>query len=127
MVRKTLGKGRVWGLRGVLSPCSLTLKKNKKLCVAPEAPWIQLLIYKLTQRYTTPSDHKTGSVPNVLAGLLDLHPFPPPKTCRNSIKKEASARPRRDAERWAGGAERRCRPPRRPPAPSLPLSGYHDK
>ncbi|KAM6301269.1 C-X-C motif chemokine 13-like [Aegotheles albertisi] len=28
----------------------LTLKKNKKVCVAPEAPWIQLLIFKLTQR-----------------------------------------------------------------------------
>ncbi|KAM9295733.1 C-X-C motif chemokine 2-like [Morus bassanus] len=28
----------------------LTLKKNKKVCVAPEAPWIQLLIYKLMQR-----------------------------------------------------------------------------
>ncbi|KFQ12928.1 hypothetical protein AS28_11951, partial [Pygoscelis adeliae] len=27
----------------------LTLKKNKKVCVAPEAPWIQLLIHKLTQ------------------------------------------------------------------------------
>ncbi|XP_019329949.1 PREDICTED: C-X-C motif chemokine 2-like [Aptenodytes forsteri] len=31
----------------------LTLKKNKKVCVAPEAPWIQLLIYKLTQRNAT--------------------------------------------------------------------------
>ncbi|XP_055568326.1 C-X-C motif chemokine 2-like [Falco biarmicus] len=30
----------------------LTLKKNKKVCVAPEAPWIQLLIHKLTQRNT---------------------------------------------------------------------------
>ncbi|XP_074011097.1 C-X-C motif chemokine 2-like [Numenius arquata] len=28
----------------------LTLKKNKKVCVAPEAPWIQLLIHKLMQR-----------------------------------------------------------------------------
>ncbi|XP_016153191.1 PREDICTED: C-X-C motif chemokine 2-like [Ficedula albicollis] len=28
----------------------LTLKKNRKVCVAPEAPWIQLLIHKLTQR-----------------------------------------------------------------------------
>ncbi|POI26234.1 hypothetical protein CIB84_010016, partial [Bambusicola thoracicus] len=27
----------------------LTLKRNKKVCVAPEAPWIQLLIHKLTQ------------------------------------------------------------------------------
>ncbi|XP_049671526.1 C-X-C motif chemokine 2-like [Accipiter gentilis] len=31
----------------------LTLKKNKKVCVAPEAPWIQLLIHKLTQRNFT--------------------------------------------------------------------------
>ncbi|XP_010019840.1 PREDICTED: C-X-C motif chemokine 13-like [Nestor notabilis] len=31
----------------------LTLKKNKKVCVAPEAPWIQLLIFKLTQRNVT--------------------------------------------------------------------------
>ncbi|XP_029881219.1 C-X-C motif chemokine 2-like [Aquila chrysaetos chrysaetos] len=66
----------------------LTLKKNKKVCVAPEAPWIQLLIHKLTQR--------------------------------NFTKKEGAARPRRAAERW-------CRPPRRPPAPSLPLSPYHNK
>uniref|UniRef100_A0A8C4U1D8 Chemokine interleukin-8-like domain-containing protein n=1 Tax=Falco tinnunculus TaxID=100819 RepID=A0A8C4U1D8_FALTI len=36
----------------------LTLKKNKKVCVAPEAPWIQLLIHKLTQRYATPSSQK---------------------------------------------------------------------
>ncbi|XP_042668125.1 C-X-C motif chemokine 13-like isoform X1 [Centrocercus urophasianus] len=31
----------------------LTLKRNKKVCVAPEAPWIQLLIHKLTQRDVT--------------------------------------------------------------------------
>ncbi|KAM9236566.1 C-X-C motif chemokine 2-like [Leptosomus discolor] len=74
----------------------LTLKKNKKVCVAPEAPWIQLLIHKLTQR--------------------------------NATKKEAAARPRREAERWAGGVEWWCWPPRRPPALSLlPLSGYNDK
>ncbi|KAM6206085.1 C-X-C motif chemokine 2-like [Sarcoramphus papa] len=73
----------------------LTLKKNKKVCVAPEAPWIQLLIFKLTQR--------------------------------NATKKEAAARPRREAERWAGGAERWCWPPRRPPAPSLPLSADNNK
>ncbi|KAM6075994.1 C-X-C motif chemokine 2-like [Chlamydotis macqueenii] len=70
----------------------LTLKKNKKVCVDPEAPWIQLLIYKLMQRSAT--------------------------------KKEAAARPRRAAARWAGGAEQWCRRPRRPPAPSLPVSGY---
>ncbi|XP_068797284.1 C-X-C motif chemokine 13-like [Struthio camelus] len=28
----------------------LSLKRNKKVCVAPEAPWIQLLIHRLTQR-----------------------------------------------------------------------------
>ncbi|KAM7052720.1 C-X-C motif chemokine 2-like [Acridotheres tristis] len=28
----------------------LTLKKNRRVCVTPEAPWIQLLIHKLTQR-----------------------------------------------------------------------------
>ncbi|XP_027554323.1 C-X-C motif chemokine 2-like [Neopelma chrysocephalum] len=28
----------------------LTLKKNKRVCVAPEAPWIQLVIHRLTQR-----------------------------------------------------------------------------
>ncbi|XP_039565424.1 growth-regulated alpha protein-like [Passer montanus] len=28
----------------------LTLKKNRRVCVAPEAPWIQLLIHKLMQR-----------------------------------------------------------------------------
>ncbi|XP_039240290.1 growth-regulated alpha protein-like [Pipra filicauda] len=28
----------------------LTLKKNKRVCVAPEAPWIQLLVQRLTQR-----------------------------------------------------------------------------
>ncbi|XP_050176582.1 C-X-C motif chemokine 2-like [Myiozetetes cayanensis] len=28
----------------------LTLKKNKRVCVAPEAPWIQLLIHRLTER-----------------------------------------------------------------------------
>ncbi|KAM4670574.1 C-X-C motif chemokine 2-like [Amazona ochrocephala] len=38
----------------------LTLKKNKKVCVAPEAPWIQLLIFKLTQRYVMPGDRTTG-------------------------------------------------------------------
>ncbi|XP_074721246.1 C-X-C motif chemokine 2-like [Strix uralensis] len=69
----------------------LTLKKNKKVCVAPEAPWIQLLIHKLMQR--------------------------------NATKKEAVARPRREAERWAGGAEQWCQPA----APSLPLSGYKNK
>lgn len=42
------------GLEGVSSLRSLTLKKNKKLCVAPEAPWIQLLIHRLTQRYAAP-------------------------------------------------------------------------
>ncbi|KAM6361877.1 C-X-C motif chemokine 2-like [Alca torda] len=31
----------------------LTLKKNKKVCVAPEAPWIQLLLHKLMQRNAT--------------------------------------------------------------------------
>uniref|UniRef100_A0A8D0FXY6 C-X-C motif chemokine ligand 13 n=1 Tax=Strix occidentalis caurina TaxID=311401 RepID=A0A8D0FXY6_STROC len=31
----------------------LTLKKNKKVCVAPEAPWIQLLIHKLMQSLTS--------------------------------------------------------------------------
>ncbi|XP_068009902.1 C-X-C motif chemokine 13-like [Melanerpes formicivorus] len=31
----------------------LTLKKNKKVCVAPEARWIQLLVRKLTQRSVT--------------------------------------------------------------------------
>ncbi|XP_028942588.1 interleukin-8-like, partial [Antrostomus carolinensis] len=45
----------------------LTLKKNRKVCVTPEAPWIQMLIHKLMQRSTT--------------------------------KKEAAARPRREAER----------------------------
>ncbi|XP_069626425.1 C-X-C motif chemokine 2-like isoform X2 [Haliaeetus albicilla] len=73
----------------------LTLKRNKKVCVAPEAPWIQLLIHKLTQR--------------------------------NFTKKEGAARPRRAAERWAGGVERWCWPPRRPPTPSFPLSPYHNK
>ncbi|XP_027744999.1 C-X-C motif chemokine 2-like [Empidonax traillii] len=28
----------------------LTLKKNKRVCVSPEAPWIQLLIHRLTER-----------------------------------------------------------------------------
>uniref|UniRef100_A0A8C0F572 Chemokine interleukin-8-like domain-containing protein n=2 Tax=Telluraves TaxID=3073808 RepID=A0A8C0F572_BUBBB len=46
----------------------LTLKKNKKVCVAPEAPWIQLLIHKLMQRYATPSNQKPSSVTNALAG-----------------------------------------------------------
>uniref|UniRef100_A0A8C8EDM8 Chemokine interleukin-8-like domain-containing protein n=1 Tax=Otus sunia TaxID=257818 RepID=A0A8C8EDM8_9STRI len=46
----------------------LTLKKNKKVCVAPEAPWIQLLIHKLMQRYATPSNQKPSSVTNTLAG-----------------------------------------------------------
>ncbi|KFZ65230.1 hypothetical protein N321_07567, partial [Antrostomus carolinensis] len=27
----------------------LTLKKNRKVCVTPEAPWIQMLIHKLMQ------------------------------------------------------------------------------
>ncbi|KAM9381578.1 C-X-C motif chemokine 13-like [Phaethornis superciliosus] len=31
----------------------LTLKKSKKVCVAPEAAWIQVLIHKLTQRNST--------------------------------------------------------------------------
>nr|XP_030128036.3 growth-regulated alpha protein [Taeniopygia guttata] len=31
----------------------LTLKKNKRVCVTPEAPWIQLLIHKLMQRNST--------------------------------------------------------------------------
>ncbi|XP_025898550.1 C-X-C motif chemokine 13-like [Nothoprocta perdicaria] len=28
----------------------LSLKRNKKVCVAPEAPWIQVLLHRLTQR-----------------------------------------------------------------------------
>lgn len=45
-----VGSGELWGgAERVWSPCSLTLKRNKKVCVAPEAPWIQLLIHKLTQ------------------------------------------------------------------------------
>ncbi|XP_027311899.3 C-X-C motif chemokine 13-like [Anas platyrhynchos] len=28
----------------------LSLTRSRKVCVAPEAPWIQLLIHKLTQR-----------------------------------------------------------------------------
>ncbi|XP_068868405.1 C-X-C motif chemokine 2-like [Aphelocoma coerulescens] len=31
----------------------LTLKKNRRVCVTPEAPWIQLLIHKLMQRNDT--------------------------------------------------------------------------
>ncbi|XP_025945900.1 C-X-C motif chemokine 13-like [Apteryx rowi] len=31
----------------------LSLKRNKKVCVAPEAPWIQLLIHRLMQRNAT--------------------------------------------------------------------------
>ncbi|XP_018779098.3 growth-regulated alpha protein-like [Serinus canaria] len=31
----------------------LTLKKNRQVCVTPEAPWIQLLIHKLMQRNGT--------------------------------------------------------------------------
>ncbi|XP_066040862.1 C-X-C motif chemokine 2-like isoform X4 [Chamaea fasciata] len=31
----------------------LTLKKNRRVCVTPEAPWIQLLIHKLMQRNGT--------------------------------------------------------------------------
>ncbi|XP_074946133.1 C-X-C motif chemokine 2-like isoform X1 [Phalacrocorax aristotelis] len=73
----------------------LTLKKNKKVCVAPEAPWIQLLIYKLTQR--------------------------------NIPKKEAALRLRRQAERWAGGADRWRRHPCISPTLSLPLSRYNNK
>lgn len=58
------------GLRGVSSPCSLTLKKNKKVCVAPEAPWIQLLIHKLTQRYVTPSERKTSGLSKRVGRML---------------------------------------------------------
>ncbi|XP_066040860.1 C-X-C motif chemokine 3-like isoform X2 [Chamaea fasciata] len=29
----------------------LTLKKNRRVCVTPEAPWIQLLIHKLMQSF----------------------------------------------------------------------------
>lgn len=42
------------GAERVSPPCSLSLKNNKKVCVDPEAPWIQLLIHKLMQRYATP-------------------------------------------------------------------------
>ncbi|KAK2546117.1 C-X-C motif chemokine 13-like [Columba livia] len=31
----------------------LTLKRNRKVCVAPEAAWIQLLLHKLLQRNAT--------------------------------------------------------------------------
>ncbi|XP_066172960.1 C-X-C motif chemokine 2-like isoform X2 [Sylvia atricapilla] len=31
----------------------LTLKKNRRVCVTPEAPWIQLLIHKLMQKSGT--------------------------------------------------------------------------
>ncbi|XP_071411158.1 C-X-C motif chemokine 2-like [Pithys albifrons albifrons] len=34
----------------------LTLKRNKRVCVSPEAPWIQLLIHRLTQRNATGKD-----------------------------------------------------------------------
>ncbi|XP_074444768.1 C-X-C motif chemokine 2-like isoform X1 [Larus michahellis] len=39
----------------------LTLKKNKKVCVAPEAPWIQLLIHKLMQRQIQTNASSEGS------------------------------------------------------------------
>ncbi|XP_051625402.1 uncharacterized protein LOC127461544 isoform X1 [Manacus candei] len=49
----------------------LTLKKNKRVCVAPEAPWIQLLVHRLTQRYAGQS-----GISNALAGrCLPPHLF----------------------------------------------------
>ncbi|KAF2977613.1 hypothetical protein EK904_010718 [Melospiza melodia maxima] len=48
------GLEKLWGrdMHGVRGswPYSLTLKKNRQVCVTPEAPWIQLLIHKLMQR-----------------------------------------------------------------------------
>lgn len=44
------GRGSWRGAERVRSPCSLSLTRSRKVCVAPEAPWIQLLIHKLTQR-----------------------------------------------------------------------------
>ncbi|XP_059682704.1 interleukin-8-like [Gavia stellata] len=48
----------------------LTLKKKKKVCVAPEAPWIQLLIHRLTQRYVMPSDRKTSGSSKRVGGMV---------------------------------------------------------
>lgn len=89
------------GAEGVSSPCSLTLKKNKKVCVAPEVPWIQLLIHKLTQRYATPSDRKTSNVPSVLAGRS------PPPDCFVFVsflpQKSAGMPPKKQRRRGRGG------------------------
>uniref|UniRef100_A0A674HKE6 Chemokine interleukin-8-like domain-containing protein n=1 Tax=Taeniopygia guttata TaxID=59729 RepID=A0A674HKE6_TAEGU len=54
----------------------LTLKKNKRVCVTPEAPWIQLLIHKLMQRYVIPGGWKTPGIPDTLVGP-SLLPDPP--------------------------------------------------
>uniref|UniRef100_A0A8C9U8E6 Growth-regulated alpha protein-like n=4 Tax=Passeriformes TaxID=9126 RepID=A0A8C9U8E6_SERCA len=73
----------------------LTLKKNRQVCVTPEAPWIQLLIHKLMQRYVMPR----GWINTSLTPWQD-HPFPltllvsflsPHKICRNGTKKSAAA------------------------------------
>ncbi|XP_066172959.1 C-X-C motif chemokine 2-like isoform X1 [Sylvia atricapilla] len=67
----------------------LTLKKNRRVCVTPEAPWIQLLIHKLMQNvlsFLPPNlqEWNQKSVAAAAAGstvLLDPlgtpHPVPP--------------------------------------------------
>uniref|UniRef100_A0A8C0VM13 Chemokine interleukin-8-like domain-containing protein n=1 Tax=Cyanistes caeruleus TaxID=156563 RepID=A0A8C0VM13_CYACU len=52
----------------------LTLKKNRRVCVAPEAPWIQLLIHKLMQRYVMPDTLAGASLPPDPPRLLSFLP-----------------------------------------------------
>ncbi|XP_027524000.1 uncharacterized protein LOC113959283 isoform X1 [Corapipo altera] len=74
----------------------LTLKKNKRVCVAPEAPWIQLLVHRLTQRYT----RDKAAISNTPAGrclpphlfLLSVSSLPPnTQECRQEGSGGAAA------------------------------------
>ncbi|XP_064507438.1 uncharacterized protein LOC135412617 isoform X1 [Pseudopipra pipra] len=101
----------------------LTLKKNKRVCVAPEAPWIQLLVHRLTQRYAGTKRHLQrpgGAMPSFLTS--SFFPFLPSRpTRRNAARRAAAARPRREAQQG-----RPCpslhgsRAPGPPPSPSVP-------
>uniref|UniRef100_A0A8C3NNM8 Chemokine interleukin-8-like domain-containing protein n=1 Tax=Cyanoderma ruficeps TaxID=181631 RepID=A0A8C3NNM8_9PASS len=75
----------------------LTLKKNRRVCMTPEAPWIQLLIHKLMQRYVMHSNWKSPGIPSASAGpSLPLDPpgflsFLPPNLQERHQKGVAAA------------------------------------
>ncbi|XP_018861976.1 C-X-C motif chemokine 2-like [Parus major] len=86
----------------------LTLKKNRRVCVAPESPWIQLLIHKLMQRYVMPDTLAGASLP---PDPPQIPFFPPTKSAGTAPKKRCLGR---------GGTHRAAGPLGDPPPSHCP-------